>query len=157
ALTRLPNGSVPSLQPALAAAAGYDLHALLQAPGRRLDQPRDLWGTSCASHADLIELFETVASRLYADLEIDGFQPAAISAVVTAHLGKQSDEVERVLAHTCGVLVPALERVTDEVGHVLTALDGRYVPPGPAGAPTRGMTHTLPTGRNFYAVDPRAV
>jgi len=31
------------------------------------------------------------------------------------------------------------------------------VPAGPAGAPTRGMAHILPTGRNFYAVDPRAL
>ena len=53
--------------------------------------------------------------------------------------------------------MPALEQVTDEVDHVLDALAGRYVPPGPAGAPTRGMAHILPTGRNFYAVDPRAV
>lgn len=42
ALTRLPNGSIPGLQSAIAAAAGYDLQALLKAPGLRLDQPRDL-------------------------------------------------------------------------------------------------------------------
>ena len=36
-------------------------------------------------------------------------------------------------------------------------LEGRYVPAGPSGAPTRGMAHVLPTGRNFYAVDPRAL
>ena len=40
---------------------------------------------------------------------------------------------------------------------MLAALEGRYVPAGPAGAPTRGMAHVLPTGRNFYAVDPRAL
>ena len=61
------------------------------------------------------------------------------------------------LRFACRTLVPALEQVTDEVDHVLDALAGRYVPPGPAGAPTRGMAHILPTGRNFYAVDPRAV
>ncbi|WP_137803640.1 cobaltochelatase subunit CobN [Caulobacter sp. 3R27C2-B] len=40
---------------------------------------------------------------------------------------------------------------------LLAALDGRFVPPGPAGAPTRGRADVLPTGRNLYAVDPRAV
>ena len=44
-----------------------------------------------------------------------------------------------------------------EIENVLRALSGRYVPAGPAGAPTRGMAHILPTGRNFYAVDPRAI
>ena len=36
-------------------------------------------------------------------------------------------------------------------------LDGGFIPPGPSGSPTRGMAHVLPTGRNFFAVDPRAL
>ena len=40
---------------------------------------------------------------------------------------------------------------------LLTALDGRFVPPGPAGAPARGRADVLPTGRNLFAVDPRAM
>jgi cobaltochelatase CobN len=40
---------------------------------------------------------------------------------------------------------------------LLTALKGHFVSPGPSGAPTRGRLDTLPTGRNFYSVDSRAV
>ncbi|GBQ87562.1 cobalamin biosynthesis protein CobN [Gluconacetobacter johannae DSM 13595] len=40
---------------------------------------------------------------------------------------------------------------------LLTALSGRRVAPGPAGSPLRGRADVLPTGRNLYAVDPRAV
>jgi cobaltochelatase CobN len=40
---------------------------------------------------------------------------------------------------------------------LLRALDGRFVEPGPAGAPSRGRLDVLPTGRNLYAMDPRAV
>src|SRR4249920_1396149 len=40
---------------------------------------------------------------------------------------------------------------------LLTALDGKFVTPGPSGAPTRGRADVLPTGRNLYAIDPRAV
>jgi len=40
---------------------------------------------------------------------------------------------------------------------LLAALDARFVPPGPAGAPTRGRADALPTGRNVYSIDPRAV
>ena len=36
----------------------------------------------------------------------------------------------------------------------LAALDGGFVKPGPSGAPTRGQADILPTGRNFYSVDP---
>jgi hypothetical protein len=44
-----------------------------------------------------------------------------------------------------------------EIDGLLAALDGRFVPPGPAGAPSRGRLDVLPTGRNLYSIDPRAV
>jgi cobaltochelatase CobN len=44
-----------------------------------------------------------------------------------------------------------------EISGVLTALDGRFLHPGPSGAPTRGRLDVLPTGRNFYSVDSRTV
>lgn len=40
---------------------------------------------------------------------------------------------------------------------LLAALDGRRVPPGPSGSPFRGRSDVLPTGRNLYTIDPRAV
>jgi cobaltochelatase CobN len=40
---------------------------------------------------------------------------------------------------------------------LLAALEGRFVPPGPAGAPSRGRVDVLPTGRNLYSLDPRSV
>jgi len=44
-----------------------------------------------------------------------------------------------------------------EAQALLDALDGRFVPPGPAGAPSRGRVDVLPTGRNLFTIDPRAV
>ncbi|AUW43006.1 cobaltochelatase subunit CobN [Rhizobium leguminosarum] len=44
-----------------------------------------------------------------------------------------------------------------EIHGLLNGLDGRFVAPGPSGAPTRGRPDVLPTGRNFYSVDSRAV
>ena len=46
---------------------------------------------------------------------------------------------------------------TDELDAVLHALDGGFVPAGPSGSPLRGLVNVLPTGRNFYTVDPQAV
>ena len=65
--------------------------------------------------------------------------------------------VAQALRFAGEVLVPRLAATTDEVGNTLRALDGRYVPAGPSGAPTRGMAHVLPTGRNFYSVDPKTL
>jgi cobaltochelatase CobN len=45
----------------------------------------------------------------------------------------------------------------NEMRALLAGLDGRFVAPGPSGAPSRGRLDVLPTGRNFYSVDNRAV
>ncbi|HVW92201.1 MAG TPA: cobaltochelatase subunit CobN, partial [Devosia sp.] len=45
----------------------------------------------------------------------------------------------------------------NEIKALLDGLDGKFVAPGPSGAPSRGRLDVLPTGRNFYSVDNRAV
>jgi cobaltochelatase CobN len=55
-------------------------------------------------------------------------------------------------------LAPAVEACgAAELQGLLAGLDGRFVAPGPSGAPTRGRPEVLPTGRNFYSLDTRAV
>lgn len=54
-------------------------------------------------------------------------------------------------------LLPALRGCDREIAHLLHGLRGGYIPSGASGAPTRGRPEVLPTGRNFYAVDIRAI
>lgn len=54
-------------------------------------------------------------------------------------------------------LLPALQKTNEEITQLLRGLDGRFVPSGAAGAPTRGRPDVLPTGRNFYSVDIRGI
>jgi cobaltochelatase CobN len=61
------------------------------------------------------------------------------------------------LQWVCEWLVPNLRRATDEIDNLLAGLAGRHVPAGPSGTLTRGGAHVLPTGRNFYALDPKAL
>ena len=64
----------------------------------------------------------------------------------------------RVLEAIDSDVRPALARSGPaEIAGVLHGLDGRFVEPGPSGAPTRGRLDVLPTGRNFYSVDTRVV
>ncbi|MCF8466672.1 MAG: cobaltochelatase subunit CobN [Sneathiella sp.] len=63
-----------------------------------------------------------------------------------------------VLAGLDTVLRPAVKASGDaELAGLLKGLSGRFVEPGPSGAPTRGRSDVLPTGRNFYSVDSRAI
>ncbi len=54
-----------------------------------------------------------------------------------------------------GLRLDACARAEAEA--LLAALDGRFVEPGPAGAPTRGRADVLPTGRNLTTTDPRTM
>ena len=93
-----------------------------------------------------------VASRiLAADL-------SAVSGAITPEtVDKSLAQVARVLEFACAELVPRLRATSGEIDAVLHALDGGYVPAGPSGSPTRGLVNVLPTGRNFYSVDPKAI
>ncbi|WP_249977941.1 cobaltochelatase subunit CobN [Vreelandella olivaria] len=52
----------------------------------------------------------------------------------------------------------AMQRgVKMEIQSLLDGLEGKFVPPGPSGAPSRGRLDTLPTGRNFFSVDNRSI
>ncbi|MFT8711343.1 cobaltochelatase subunit CobN [Komagataeibacter rhaeticus] len=72
-------------------------------------------------------------------------------------------ELARTIARSCGTQAPAdIPARLHACGQaesraLLAALDGRFIPAGPAGAPTRGRADVLPTGRNLYAMDPRAI
>lgn len=67
-------------------------------------------------------------------------------------------ETRTVLDWLTGEMAMRLDRCgRAETAALLDGLDGRFVPPGPSGAPTRGKPEVLPTGRNFYSVDTRAL
>ncbi|VXD12873.1 Aerobic cobaltochelatase subunit CobN [Planktothrix serta PCC 8927] len=54
-------------------------------------------------------------------------------------------------------LLPNLLRTSEEITNLLIGLDGLFIKSGASGAPTRGKPDVLPTGRNFYSVDIRAI
>ncbi|MDC3728719.1 cobaltochelatase subunit CobN [Rhodococcus sp. Rp3] len=109
--------------------------------------------------APLIEVdrVETVARSLVQAMEDDGWNAGSCALIVETVLGHPDSEVERVLAFAADEVVPRLAGTTAELDAVLHALDGGYVPAGPSGSPLRGLVNVLPTGRNFYTVDPKAV
>jgi cobaltochelatase CobN len=100
---------------------------------------------------------EETAAALVGAMEQRGWVRPAVEAVVREVLGRDDEQVAAVLRFAVDEVVPRLERTTDELDATLHALEGGYVPAGPSGSPLRGLVNVLPTGRNFYSVDPRAV
>ncbi|MEU7752602.1 cobaltochelatase subunit CobN [Micromonospora sp. NPDC049171] len=152
--------ALPGLRQALAVAYSLDEQALLAAPGDRLALPTaltDVVDGPAGTAADAIDLIEALARRLVLGMETLGWAVDAVDAVVTEVTGQPIPDVAAVLHFAATELVPRLGRTTDELTNTLGALDGRFVPPGPSGSPTRGLVNVLPTGRNFYSVDPKAI
>ncbi|GEL20470.1 cobaltochelatase subunit CobN [Pseudonocardia asaccharolytica] len=120
---------------------------------------------------------EALAHALVADMDAAGWEPDAVAGVVAGRLGRHDDpdarseisrlargntatrgeEVGRVLRFAATEIVPRLAETDREIDRVLHALDGGFIPSGPSGSPLRGLINVLPTGRNFYSVDPKAV
>ena len=150
---------LPEPGPAAAAAAlagaqrQESHHAVAGTPA--LARLVEVAGGPAVSGADLVDVLEGVARRLVLDVQARGWTAAA--DVVGDVLGERVPDVVAVLEFGCDEVVPRLRRTTDEIGGVLHALDGGHVPAGPSGSPTRGLVNVLPTGRNFYSVDPKAI
>ncbi|MFA8433375.1 MAG: cobaltochelatase subunit CobN [Marinifilaceae bacterium] len=150
-LTRIPNGTVPALNEGIADAMGYD-YALL------LDQPTRIWEEGQTSLRILDELTEK-AVEVIQELEDDEYQIAGIKNIVgginpeTTGNGK----LEEVLHFICEEVVPRLLQTTDELKWLVDGVNGRMVDPGPGGCPSRGNALILPSGRNFYSINPQAV
>jgi len=104
-----------------------------------------------------VDEVEALAHALVDGMEQQGWATAATAAVVREVLHRKDELVEQVLTFAATEVVPRLEQTTNELDMVLHALDGGYVPAGPSGSPLRGLVNVLPTGRNFYSVDPKAV
>jgi cobaltochelatase CobN len=104
-----------------------------------------------------VEVVETKARDLVEALAAADWSVGAIPQIVERIVGTFNDAAAAVLRFACQEVIPRLARTGEEITAILHALDGGYVPAGPSGSPLRGLINVLPTGRNFYSVDPKAI
>ncbi|MFF2806068.1 cobaltochelatase subunit CobN [Streptomyces sp. NPDC058000] len=128
---------------------------------------RQIWGGTSALPGlrEALGLDESAATRTAADeaeavarglvqaMEDADWDPTAVRRVAEGHPTAVAD----ILDFAAREVVPRLAGTTAEVDHAVHALNGGFVPAGPSGSPLRGLVNVLPTGRNFYSVDPKAV
>ncbi|AJW39019.1 CobN component of cobalt chelatase [Rhodococcus sp. B7740] len=100
-----------------------------------------------------VDSIEAVAHGLVAAMQATQWDPAAAARVAGEHGGV----VAQILEFAAAEVVPRLRGTSREIAQVLHALDGGFIAAGPSGSPLRGLINVLPTGRNFYSVDPKAV
>ncbi|BAZ00122.1 cobaltochelatase subunit CobN [Tolypothrix tenuis PCC 7101] len=101
---------------------------------------------SCHTNGDAVEILEEHAACLVEQLIIS-YSPVP----------NHQSPVPLILNWISLKLLPALQQTQQEITNLLRGLDGRYVQSAASGAPTRGRPEVLPTGKNFYSVDIRAL
>ncbi|WP_017974086.1 cobaltochelatase subunit CobN [Actinopolyspora halophila] len=111
-------------------------------------------GSEAREHVDDVE---SRAQALVEGMEQHEWHAEAAETVCRSVLGEVPGQVVDVLRFAATEVVPRLNDTTDEIGSTLHALEGGYIPSGPSGSPLRGLVNVLPTGRNFYSVDPKGI
>ncbi|WP_371378506.1 cobaltochelatase subunit CobN [Sporomusa aerivorans] len=155
ALTQQANGEIPSLTETVAASHGYDYDELLTQSGKLLPDGSKTCGA-------LLDEIRQQCREIIEWLYNHDFLPEQAEAItdrteLAAFNQELRAELRQVAGYICQSLYPNVMKTEQEIANLLSALEGRYVEPGPAGAPTSGMADILPTGRNFYGVDPRTL
>ncbi|MFD9634375.1 cobaltochelatase subunit CobN [Streptomyces violascens] len=125
---------------------------------------RQIWGgtTALPGLREALGLDESAATRTSAD-EAEEQARALVQLMddadwdLAAIPADQTQQVRAILEFAAREVVPRLAATTAELDHTVHALGGGFVPAGPSGSPLRGLVNVLPTGRNFYSVDPKAV
>lgn len=148
-LTRLCNGSVPALRGVIAEHLGADMKDLQDRPWEISEEKGMVKGA----------LLEEIAARgmdLVSRMGAEGYDREKALGIAR-ELYPGDENIRKVVEFICGTLVPNLRRTSDEMGLLLHGLSGGYVPPGPSGCVSRGNAHLLPTGRNFYSIDPSSI
>ncbi len=163
ALTRLDISGIPSLRRSVAEALGFDYVVLTEdlgeAPVESIPQAIAAIEeeSPVRTNGDVLERVELLCRQLYGELLERGFNASDVPQVVGSVLGTPDRQTQAVLKYVADTIYPALMKTPDEIGNLLRGMEGKYVPAGPSGAPTRGMANILPTGRNFYSVDPKSI
>ncbi|TCJ79697.1 UNVERIFIED_ORG: cobaltochelatase CobN subunit [Dietzia maris] len=148
------SGAVPGLRRALGLAEGAPTEEVdrVEALAKALVEGMDAREWDVAAVPDVL-----AAAGLTAGGAGDGASEGDDDSDDDNDDGDNDDEVAQVLEFAAREVVPRLAATVDELDAVMHALDGGFIPAGPSGSPLRGLVNVLPTGRNFYTVDPRAV
>lgn len=105
-----------------------------------------------------VDTIEQHARTLLTNLDANNWDPTTIPTITT-NLPDTANPttVARILQFAAEEIIPRLEQTPREITHILHALNGGFIEAGPSGSPMRGLINVLPTGRNFYSVDPKSL
>ena len=161
AIARNPTANRMGLTRAIAQDWQLDFDPLTADLGELLNTSSHPRLQNCRIIGDAVEVIEEYAAEL-AEKLIEEIPPAPLvkggkKLEVPLHKGDLGGSICVELKWISDRLLPDLYKTNQEITNLLRGLNGEYIASGASGAPTRGRPEVLPTGRNFYSVDIRAV
>ncbi|WP_400204480.1 cobaltochelatase subunit CobN [Candidatus Methanomassiliicoccus intestinalis] len=148
-IMRVRNGSIAPLREAVGDTIGYDLN-------RAVDFPNEL-SEDGRPNSEIIDYADSEVQTLLVEMRTLDYNYSKCLDYVNGRYSSVSNSLIDCVSFICNFLVPNLKNMGDEINNMMDAFEGKYVLPGPSGAPTRGNARILPMGRNYYGIDPDSV
>ena len=142
-LVRVRNGDIPSIREAVCKKNGLDLDELLDFPAKINSDGK--------TNAMILNEIDIVCDEIFRSVKENGYDYDKIAPQLT------DQSIKRCVEFACREVYPRLLSTTDELYSFMRGIRGEFISPGPSGAPSRGNAMILPTGRNFYTIDPATV
>jgi len=142
-LVRVRNGTIPSLREAICEKRGLDLDDLIENSKDILPDGR--------TKRMILEDVDEEGRALFHSLMARDFDPSAVQELAP------DGKLHKCLTYVCEDIAEKLRCMGNETESLVKGSRGAFISPGPSGNPSRGNASILPTGRNFYSMDPGAM
>ncbi|MGI5083790.1 cobaltochelatase subunit CobN [Treponema putidum] len=106
----------------------------------------------------ILEQSKKTADKLISELNEVKFNEAAIDKLPFFQNNKSNNyELKQSLKFICREIYPRLIKTDNEKTSLIKGLNGEFILPSLGGNPSRGNIKLLPTGRNFYSINPEEI
>ncbi|MDY6083942.1 MAG: cobaltochelatase subunit CobN [Dialister sp.] len=152
-LLRLPNDNQPSIYDLWAEKYHTTVDEMTQRAG-------DIYQPIGITYSELMMKIREETKQAVSMLIERDFTEAAIRLVMASDCVSGENEewkerLQNLLTYLCGTVIEKLRLTKNEMTHAIEGLEGKYIEPGPSGSPNSNGAALLPTGINFYGIDPR--
>jgi len=147
-VVRMGNGRVISIRELIASCSGFSIKDLSSRPSETDRATGKLYG-------EILDDVDEECLGIIEEMNETGFNPERCREILYRAAGESDDS--QALSDLICRLSQDIGMTVNEIENLLDALDGRYIMPGPSGCITRGNAHLLPTGMNFYSIDPASI
>ncbi len=149
-LVRIKNGPIPSLNDSILEALGYEGEFIKDNPNFVFEDGE----TAIKKYDKAI----VAAKEIFESLSVHGYDKKAVDDILhKLEFVGRVDALREVLNFVCEVVKEKIDLTTDELYFLRESINGNFVHPNLGGNPSRGNVEILPTGRNFYSIDPAMI